>query len=69
MMSKFFDLRADRFERGEERFRDNHWFVEQSSLLFAVDAGARGGLPRYAHMNAPLSYTPRFVLQALRDTI
>ena len=30
---KFFDLRADPFERGEESFKYNDWFVEQNILL------------------------------------
>ena len=31
---KFFDLRADPFERGEESFKYNDWFVEQIFLLY-----------------------------------
>ncbi len=33
---KFFDLRADPFERGEESFRYNNWMMEQNFLLYAV---------------------------------
>jgi arylsulfatase A-like enzyme len=32
---KFFDLRADPFERGEESFMYNDWFVQQNHLLYA----------------------------------
>lgn len=31
---KFFDLRADPFERGEESFRYNDWFIEQIPLQY-----------------------------------
>jgi hypothetical protein len=30
---EFFDLRADPFERGEESFMYNDWFVQQNHLL------------------------------------
>ena len=33
---KFFDLRADPFERGEESFKYNDWFLEQNYLLYAA---------------------------------
>ncbi len=33
---KFFDLRADPFERGEESIKYNDWFLEQNFLLYAV---------------------------------
>ena len=33
---KFFDLRADPFERGEESFKYNDWFVEQIFLQYAA---------------------------------
>jgi len=33
---KFFDLRADPFERGEESFKYNDWFLEQNFLLYAA---------------------------------
>ena len=33
---KFFDLRADPFERGEESFKYNDWFLEQNFLLYSV---------------------------------
>jgi arylsulfatase len=33
---KFFDLRADPFERGEESFKYDDWFLEQNFLLYAV---------------------------------
>ena len=33
---KFFDLRADPFERGEESFKYNDWFVEQNYLLYSA---------------------------------
>ncbi len=33
---KFFDLRADPFERGEESFKYNDWFVEQNFLLYSA---------------------------------
>ncbi len=32
---RFFDLRADPFERGEESFKFNDWFIEQNFLLYA----------------------------------
>jgi arylsulfatase len=32
---KFFDLRADPFERGEESFNYNDWFLEQNFLLYS----------------------------------
>src|SRR5262247_2116693 len=32
---KFFDLRADPFERGEESIKYNDWFLEQNFLLYA----------------------------------
>jgi hypothetical protein len=32
---KFFDLRADPFERGEESFKYNDWLVEQNYLLYS----------------------------------
>jgi arylsulfatase len=32
---KFFDLRADPFERGEESFKYNDWFLEQNFLLYS----------------------------------
>ena len=35
-LPKFFDLRADPFERGEESFKYNDWFVEQNFLLYAA---------------------------------
>jgi hypothetical protein len=31
---KFYDLRADPFERGEESFKYNDWFLEQNYLLY-----------------------------------
>ncbi len=31
---KFFDLRADPFERGEESFKYNDWFVQQQFLMY-----------------------------------
>lgn len=31
---KFFDLRADPFERGEESIKYNDWFLEQNFLLY-----------------------------------
>ena len=37
---KFFDLRADPFERGEESFKYNDWFVENVPLQYA-GTGAR----------------------------
>jgi hypothetical protein len=33
---KFFDLRADPFERGEESFKYNDWFVENVFLQYAA---------------------------------
>ncbi|WP_205691913.1 hypothetical protein [Caulobacter soli] len=33
---KFFDLRADPFERGEDSFKYNDWFLEQNYLLYAA---------------------------------
>ncbi|KRG67715.1 arylsulfatase [Stenotrophomonas terrae] len=33
---KFFDLRSDPFERGEESFKYNDWFVEQNFLLYSA---------------------------------
>lgn len=33
---KFFDLRADPFERGEESFKYNDWFVEQNFLMYGA---------------------------------
>jgi arylsulfatase len=33
---KFFDLRADPFERGEESFKYMDWFVEQNFLLYSA---------------------------------
>jgi len=33
---KFFDLRADPFERGEESFKYNDWFLEQNFLLYSA---------------------------------
>ncbi len=33
---KFFDLRADPFERGEESFKYNDWFVENVPLQYAA---------------------------------
>ncbi len=33
---KFFDLRADPFERGEESFKYNDWFVEHMPLQYAA---------------------------------
>ena len=33
---KFFDLRADPFERGEESFKYNDWFVENIPLQYAA---------------------------------
>ena len=33
---KFFDLRADPFERGEESFKYNDWFLEQNYLLYSA---------------------------------
>src|SRR5262245_46404446 len=33
---KFFDLRADPFERGEISIKYNDWFLEQNFLLYAV---------------------------------
>ncbi len=33
---KFFDLRADPFERGEESFKYNDWFVENIFLQYAA---------------------------------
>lgn len=33
---KFFDLRADPFERGEESFKYNDWFIEQNYLLYSA---------------------------------
>ena len=35
-LPKFFDLRADPFERGEESFKYNDWFVEQNHLLYSA---------------------------------
>ncbi len=35
-LPKFFDLRADPFERGEESFKYNDWFVEQIYLQYAA---------------------------------
>jgi arylsulfatase A-like enzyme len=35
-LPKFFDLRADPFERGEESFLYNRWFVEQNFLLYVA---------------------------------
>jgi arylsulfatase len=35
---KFFDLRADPFERGEESFKYNDWFVENVPLQYAAPA-------------------------------
>jgi arylsulfatase len=32
---KFFDLRADPFERGEESIKYNDWFLEQNFLMYA----------------------------------
>jgi arylsulfatase len=33
---KFFDLRADPFERGEESFKYNAWFVENNFLQYSA---------------------------------
>ncbi|MDQ8699682.1 arylsulfatase [Hyphomicrobium sp. LHD-15] len=33
---KFFDLRADPFERGEESIKYNDWFLEQNFLMYAA---------------------------------
>jgi hypothetical protein len=33
---KFFDLRADPFERGEESFKYNDWFLENAPLSYAA---------------------------------
>jgi arylsulfatase A-like enzyme len=33
---KFFDLRADPFERGEESFRYNDWFLQQNFLVYSA---------------------------------
>ena len=33
---KFFDLRADPFERGEESFKYDDWFVEQNFLMYSA---------------------------------
>ena len=35
-LPKFFHLRADPFERGEESFKYNGWFVEQNHLLYSA---------------------------------
>ena len=33
---KFFDLRADPFERGEESFKYVDWMLEQNYLMYAA---------------------------------
>ncbi len=35
-LPKFFDLRADPFERGEESFMYNDWFIENVPLQYAA---------------------------------
>jgi hypothetical protein len=35
-LPKFFDLRADPFERGEESFKYNDWFLENIPLQYAA---------------------------------
>ncbi|MFK4875238.1 arylsulfatase [Novosphingobium sp. ZW T3_23] len=35
-LPKFYDLRADPFERGEESFKYNDWFVQQNHLLYSA---------------------------------
>jgi arylsulfatase len=35
-LPKFFDLRADPFERGEESIKYNDWFLEQSFLMYSA---------------------------------
>jgi arylsulfatase len=35
---RIFDLRADPFERGEESFKYNDWFVEQVPFQYAAQA-------------------------------
>jgi hypothetical protein len=35
---KLFDLRADPFERGEEAFKYNDWFVEHVPMQYAAQA-------------------------------
>jgi hypothetical protein len=35
---KLFDLRSDPFERGEESFKYNDWFVEHIPLQYAAQA-------------------------------
>ena len=37
-LPKFFDLRADPFERGEESFSYNQWFIEHIPLQYAAQA-------------------------------
>jgi hypothetical protein len=35
-VTKFFDLRADPFERGEESFKYDDWFIENNPLMYAA---------------------------------
>jgi arylsulfatase len=50
---KFFDLRADPFERGEESFKYDDWFLEQNFLLYIAQ-------PLVAHwLESFKEYPPR----------
>jgi hypothetical protein len=35
-LPKFFDLRADPFERGEEAFKYDDWMIENVALMYAA---------------------------------
>ena len=41
---KMFDLRSDPFERGEESFKYNDWFVEHVPFQYAAQAIVHSGL-------------------------
>ena len=62
---KFFDLRADPFERGEESFKYNDWFVEHVFLQYAAQAiahevaGELQGVPA-ARRSRPASPSTRW---------
>ncbi len=46
-LPKFFDLRADPFERGEDSFKYNDWFLEQNFLLYSAPPLLMGWLESF----------------------
>ncbi len=67
-LPKFFDLRSDPFERGEESYAYNQWFIEHIPLQYAAQAMVHGWLESFKEF-PPRAKAASFTIDQIVETM